>query len=322
MSSKPKVFITRQIPTVGLDKLRDACQLDIWPDDLPPSHDALLERVKGCAGLLTLVTDPIDAAVMDAGLPDLKIISQMAVGYDNIDLKAAQERGIPVGNTPGVLTDATADLTFALLLAAARRLPESIDYVKAGQWQTWGPLTLLGHDLHRSTLGIIGLGRIGQAVARRAQGFGMRIIVHSPSATAEKAEALGVELASLEDLLKQSDFVSLHVPFNDKTRHLINAAALHQMKNDAVLINTARGGVVDQAALVAALEAGEIGGAALDVTDPEPLPADHPLVGLPNVIVLPHIGSAGRHTRDLMASIAADNLLAGLRGDPLPHEVT
>jgi glyoxylate reductase len=259
---------------------------------------------------------------MDAAGSQLKVISQMAVGYDNIDIPAAKERGIPVGNTPGVLTDATADLTMALLLASARRIVEGVHYIKDGKWQTWEPMGLLGADLRDATLGIIGLGRIGKAVAQRCAGFRMRILAHSPSTSQEDAAEVGATLVDLDTLLRESDFVSIHAPLKDSTRHLIDTFALKKMKPSAILINTSRGGLVDQTALYAALTDGEISGAALDVTDPEPLPLDEPLLTLPNVLIVPHIGSASHHTRDLMASMAADNLLAGLRGDPLPNAVT
>jgi glyoxylate reductase len=282
----------------------------------------LTEKVRGVDGLLCLLTEKIDGPLMDAAGSQLKVISQMAVGYDNIDIPAAKERGIPVGNTPGVLTDATADLTMALLLASARRIVEGVHYIKDGKWQTWEPMGLLGADLRDATLGIIGLGRIGKAVAQRCAGFRMRILAHSPSTSQEDAAEVGATLVDLDTLLRESDFVSIHAPLKDSTRHLIDTFALKKMKPSAILINTSRGGLVDQTALYAALTDGEISGAALDVTDPEPLPLDEPLLTLPNVLIVPHIGSASRHTRDLMASMAADNLLAGLHGDPLPNAVT
>lgn len=319
---KPRVFVSRVIPAAGLDRIREQCDVDVWPEQMPPPYEVLLERVKGVDGLLCLLTDRIDANLMDAAGPQLKVISQLAVGYDNIDLAAAAERGIPVGHTPGVLTEATADLAFALLLAAARRIVEGVNYIKAGEWKTWEPETLLGADLTGATLGIIGLGRIGRAMIRRASGFDMRLIAHDPSASSEAAAALGVSLVSLDTLLVESDFVSVHTPLTDATRHLINAEALRRMKRTAILINTARGPIVDQQALYAALKEGQIAHAALDVTDPEPIPADDPLLTLPNITIVPHIGSASVRTRNRMAEIAAENLLAGLRGDSLPHQVS
>ena len=255
-------------------------------------------------GVFTLLTDPVDEAVL-ARAPRLKVVSNMAVGVDNIDVEACTRRGIPVGHTPGVLTDATADLTMALLLAAARRLTEAVADAQAGRWSTWSPTGWLGADLRGAKLGIVGHGKIGRAVEQRARGFGMTVL------------APGRDPAELDRVLRQADFLSLHVPLTPQTRGLIDADALHRMKPTAILVNTSRGPVVDQDALVAALRAGEIGGAALDVTVPEPLPADHPLHAL--AIVTPHIGSATTGTRRKMAELAAENLLAGLRGDPLPH---
>lgn len=318
---QPKVFVSRIIPDAGLDRVRVACEADIWPEDMPPAYDILCEQVRGVDGLLCTLNDRIDGQLMDAAGSQLKVISQMAVGYDNIDVAAAKARGIQIGNTPGVLTDATADLAFALLLAAARRLTEGVEYIKSGQWKTWQPKALLGGDLTGATLGIIGLGRIGKAVARRAAGFDMQILAHSPSCNLEEAVKVGATLTDLETVLRESDYVSLHVPLNAKTRGLINRETLALMKPTAVLVNTTRGPVVDQQALYEALTKGVIGGAALDVTDPEPLPADHPLLDLPNVIIVPHIGSATHRTRDKMATMAADNLIAGVMGQPLPNPV-
>lgn len=315
--SKPKVFVSRIIPAAGLDKIKAECEVDLWTEQMPPPYEVLTERVKGVDGLLCLLTDRIDGALMEAAGPQLKVISQMAVGYDNIDIAAATERGIPVGNTPGVLTEATADLTFALLLAAARRIVEGVNYIKAGEWKTWEPETLLGADLTGATLGIVGWGRIGQAVAKRASGFDMRIIAHSRSPISED----GVKQVDFDTLLAKSDFVSLHTPLTPETRHLINREALRKMKHTAILINTARGPIVDQEALYDALTDGTIAYAALDVTDPEPMQPDHPLLSLPNATIVPHIGSASVQTRNRMAEIAADNLLAGLSGKPLRHQV-
>ncbi len=316
--SQPVVYITRRIPEEGLALIREACQVRLWEDELPPPRDVLLHEVPACDGLLCLLTDPIDAEVIAAGAR-LRVISQMAVGVDNIDLRAATARGIPVGHTPGVLTEATADFTFALLMAAARRIPEGVDYVRAGKWRTWEPMGLLGVDIWGATLGIIGMGRIGTAVARRARGFAMHILYYDPTRRPELEAELGVEYAELEDLLARSDFVTLHCPLTLGTRHLINEAALRRMKPTAILINAARGPVVDTRALVQALSEGWIRAAALDVTDPEPLPPDHPLLSLPNCIVVPHIARATLSTRTRMARMAAENLLAGLRGERLPY---
>jgi lactate dehydrogenase-like 2-hydroxyacid dehydrogenase len=319
---RPRVFVSRIIPSEGLDRVREACDVDLWEDELPPPRDELLRRVAGCDGVLTLLTDRVDDEFLDAAGPRLKVVSNYAVGFDNIDVAACARRGIPVGNTPGVLTDTTADLAWALLMAAARRLPEGDRYVRAGYWKTWGPLLLLGPDVHGATIGIVGFGRIGQAVARRAQGFGMEILYHDlqplpPSVT----DPLGATYLPLEELLPRSDFVSLHVNLSPVTRHLINAETLAMMRPTAVLVNTSRGPVVDQAALAAALRDGVIWAAALDVTDPEPIPMDDPLVGLDNCLIVPHIASASRATRGRMASMAAANLIAGVRGDRLPTEV-
>jgi len=245
---------------------------------------------------------------------NLKVISNMAVGVDNVDIAAATRRNLPVGNTPGVLTDATADQTFALLLAAARRVVEGEKFVRSGKWVTWGPRLLLGADLAGATLGLIGFGRIGQAVAKRAQGFDLHVIYHDPTAQ----PAFGALAVELEALLHESDFVSLHVPLTTETRHLVNAEFLSKMKPTSILINTSRGGVVDQPALFKALKEKQIFAAALDVTDPEPLPVDSPLLELDNCLIVPHLGSASKHTRDMMSYLAAQNLIAGLKGERLP----
>jgi glyoxylate reductase len=257
--------------------------------------------------LLSLLSDRIDATLI-AGAPKLRAVANYAVGYDNIDLQAAADRGIAVGNTPDVLTDATADLAFALLLAAARKIPEAVGSVRQGDWLTWEPARYLGAEVHGATLGIVGFGRIGQAMAKRARGFEMEVLHTGDTA--------------LPSLLERSNYVSLHLPLNAETRHLIDADALTRMKPSAILVNTARGEIVDLDALARALTTGQIAGAALDVTDPEPLPPDHPLLKAPNVIVTPHIGSATRATRERMADIAVDNLLAALDGRAMPHPVT
>jgi len=323
VSGKPRVLVTRRIPDEGLDPIAAACELDLWADELPPPRDELLRRVAGCDGVLTLLTDKVDDGFLDAAGPGLRVVSNYAVGFDNIDVAACAARGVAVGNTPGVLTETTADLAWALLMAAARRLPEGDRYVRDGRWKTWGPLLLLGPDVHGSTIGIVGFGRIGQALARRAQGFGMRILYHDVNELPDDVtRPFGASYRSLEGLLEESDFVSLHVNLSPVTRHLINATSLRWMKPTAVLVNTSRGPVVDQAALAAALRDGTIWAAALDVTDPEPIPMDDPLVGLDNCLIVPHIASASRTTRGKMAAMAAANLLAGVRGEPLPTPVT
>lgn len=317
MPAKPRVYISRIIPEKPLKMIEAVCDVYIHDADTPPSRPQLLDELAQADGLISMLTESIDKEAFDAA-PKLKVISNYAVGYDNIDINAATERNIPVGNTPGVLTETTADQTFALLLASARRLVEGVNYVRENQWQTWNPIQLLGCDIHGATLGIIGLGRIGYAVAKRAKGFGMNILYQGGSniAFAEKVDARKV---SLEQLLRDSDFVSIHTPLTKKTRGMIGAEELALMKETAILINTARGAIVDTDALVEALKNGKISAAALDVTEPEPIAADHPLVTMANCIVVPHLGSATWQTRERMGIIAAENLLAGLAGEPLPH---
>ena len=321
-ASRPRVFVSRIIPDEGLDAIRALCDLDLWEDPLPPPRDELLRRVAGVDGALTLLTDRVDDEFLDAAGSSLKVVSNYAVGFDNIDVAACARRGIPVGNTPGVLTETTADLAWALLMAAARRLPEGDRYVRAGSWKTWGPMLLMGPDVHGATIGIVGFGRIGQALARRAQGFGMEILYHDQvELPASVTEPFGATFLPLEELLARSDFVSLHVNLSPATKHLINAESLSWMKPTAVLVNTSRGPVVDQAALADALERDVIWAAALDVTDPEPIPMDDRLVGRDDCLIVPHIASASRATRGKMAAMAAANLLAGVRGEPLPTQV-
>jgi glyoxylate reductase len=318
--SAPRVYVTRIIPEGGLRLVREACDAEIWEGETPPPRKVLLEKVRGVDGLLSLLTDRIDAELMDAAGPQLKVISNYAVGYNNIDVEAATARGIAVGNTPGVLTDTTADMAFTLLMAAARRVVEGADYVRAGKWRTWGPTLLLGRDIHHATLGIIGFGRIGRTVAKRAQGFEMEVLFYDPLVSADDAEAqeLGATSVDLDTLLARSDFVTVHVPLMDETHHMIGTEALHKMRSTAILINTSRGPVVDPDALYQALKEGEIAYAALDVTEPEPINMDSPLLSLPNCVIVPHIASASIATRTRMAEIAAQNLIAGLRGEPLP----
>ncbi|HET9104829.1 MAG TPA: D-glycerate dehydrogenase [Solirubrobacteraceae bacterium] len=303
-----RCFVTRELPGTALDRLRDAHEVTVWDGDGPIPADRLRAGAAQAEGLLSMLTDPIDAELLDA-CPDLRAIANYAVGYDNIDLAAAAARGIAVGNTPDVLTGATADLAFALLLAAARGLPSAEAAVRAGRWRTWEPAGYLGREIHGATLGIIGMGRIGRAVAQRAAGFDMEVI-HT-----------GRDGLPLLQLLHRADFVSLHCPLTPETHHLIDAAALRAMKPTAILINTARGAIVDPQALREALVTGEIAGAALDVTEPEPLPVDDPLLTAPNLIVVPHIGSATTQTRARMADLAVENLLAALAGAPMPHPV-
>ena len=302
-----RVFVSRTLPFDALDRLRAEHEVDVWDHETPPPPDDLRAHATRADALLTTITERVDADLFDAA-PSVRAVANLAVGTDNIDLEEAAERGIPVGNTPDVLTDATADIAFALLLAVARRLAEGEREVREGRWPPWHPGHMLGGDISGMTLGIVGWGRIGQAMARRGEGFGMEIVHSSRSS--------GVPL---DELLDRADYVSLHTPLTPETRHLIGADELRRMKSTAYLINTARGGVLDQAALREALVAGEIAGAGLDVTDPEPLPADDPLLEAPNLLVLPHVGSATTRTRSRMADIAVDNLLAALAGREMPH---
>src|ERR671910_1842773 len=314
------VAVTRKIPDAGLEPLREATKVELWDQELPPSPEELDALLEGCVGAITLLTDRIDGGVLDRHT-QLRVVSNFAVGYDNIDVPAASERGVLVCNTPDVLTNATADHTWALLLAAARRIPESIAYVREGKWKTWGPRLLLGREVSEATIGIVGLGRIGKEVAKRARGFNMRVLAFDPFEDADFAREHDVTYVPLEQLLADSDFVTLHVALTDETHHLIAAAELGRMKRTAILVNASRGPVVDTDALVAALRSGSIHGAALDVTDPEPLPPDHPLVEMTNCVVVPHTASATVQTRDLMAELAARNLLAGLKGERPPAAV-
>jgi len=309
-------LVTREIPAIGLDLLRSTCETRVWPEDTPPTREALLDEVRGVDGILSLITDRIDAEIMDAAGPQLRVVSNLAVGVDNVDLVEATRRGIPVGNTPGVLTETTADLTWALLMGAARRIGEGERFVHEGRWRTWDPMFLLGRDVYGATLGIVGFGRIGQAVARRAYGFGMNVLYTNRGLIRDAAPARAVDLPTL---LAESDFVTLHVPLTADTYHLIDAAALSLMKPTAILINAARGGVVDPSALYEALHQGRLAGAALDVTEPEPITSSDPLLSLPNCLIVPHLGSASVATRSRMAEMAAQNALAGLRGERLPN---
>ena len=315
--AKPKVFVARLIPDEGLAMLRDLVDMKVWQDELPPPRRVLLDEARQSDGLISLLTDKVDAELMDLN-PRLKVISNYAVGYDNIDIPAATARGIPIGNTPGVLTDTTADLAFTLMMAVARRLQESIDFVRAGKWKTWGPMLLTGQDIHGATLGVVGFGRIGQGMAKRASGFGMRVLYYDVYRREDLEKSMGVIYADMDTLLRESDFVTLHTDLNDSTRHMMNAAAFAKMKKTAIVVNTARGPIIDPQALYDALKTGKIGGAALDVTEPEPIPLDSPLLALPNCLIVPHIASASVATRAKMAQMAAANLIAGLRGDKLP----
>ena len=316
--SKAKVFVTRVIPERGLQKILAATDATVWQDELPPPRATLLKMAHDCEGLVTLLTDKVDDELFDAA-PRLKVVANYAVGFDNIDVPAATRRGIPVTNTPGVLTNTTADLAFTLLVSSARRIAEGRDYARQGRWKTWGPMLLQGQDIFGATLGIAGIGRIGYAVAQRGKGFNMKILYYDAVRNEKAEQELGAQFVSKEELLRQSDFVSLHVPLTPETRHFIDAQALAMMKPTAVLVNTSRGPVVDSMALYEALKAKRIFAAGLDVTDPEPLPADHPLYTLDNALIVPHIASASFETRSRMAEMVADNLIAGLEGKLPPN---
>jgi glyoxylate/hydroxypyruvate reductase len=317
----PKVVVTRRVPEEAIQRLQESCDLQYWDSEDPIPRQTLLEWVQGCDGIYLLLTEKVNDELLDAAGPQLKVVSTMSVGYDHIDVPACVRRNVAVGHTPDVLTKTTAELTVALLMATARRLSEGIDAVRNGEWSTWQPMWLTGQDLHDSTVGIMGLGRIGAAVAHMLSGFDCKLIYFDPYPNPKLAESLGVEYVSWEDLLSRSDFITTHTPLTNETRHLFNADAFRRMKKTAIFVNTSRGGIVDQDALYNALVNGEILAAGLDVTTPEPLPADHPLVSLKNCVILPHIASASVATRHKMAVLAAENVLAGLTGTPLPSAV-
>jgi len=312
-----KVFVTHQLPGDRICELAELCDLNVWmgPGLLPP--EALREELSSCQGLLCLLTDRLDRDLIGA-MQKLEFVSSMSVGVDHVELSALTERGIPVGNTPGVLVETTADAAFSLLLAAARRISEADRFVRGGHWRAenaWSPEFFTGKDVSGATLGIVGLGAIGQAVARRAAGFGMEVLAWSRNAKS----VAGVASVSLDELLLRSDFVSVHTALTDDTRNLMNADRIATMKPGAVLVNTARGGIVDEHALAEALRSGHLYAAGIDVFEREPVPVDNPLLTLPNVVLAPHIGSATTLTRAQMADLAVDNLLAALKGERMPH---
>lgn len=324
MKSKPLVFVTREIAEDALRSLRRHACVEVWQHQMPPPYPELRRRAHDAHAILTMVTDRIDAELI-AAAPLLRVVSNHAVGVDNIDVAAATRAGIVVGNTPGVLTETTADLAFALMMAAARRVAEGDRLVRAGKWKTWGPKLLLGQDVFGATLGIIGWGKIGRAMGRRAAGFGMRVMYAQPAGRRRRGggEALedvpGARRVTLERLLRDSDFISLHVPLTPHTRHMLGAREFAAMKPGAIVVNTARGAAIDQRALYHALKRGHLGGAGLDVTDPEPLPSGDPILELDNVVITPHIGSASVRTRAKMASIAAENIIEVLQGRTAPY---
>lgn len=314
----PLVLVTHTLPEGWLSSLDGHCRMIVGPVDAIRFAPELLENLPEAVGIFTLLSIPVNETILSQA-PNLRVVSNMAVGFDNIDLAACTRRGIPVGNTPGVLTEGTADLTFALLLAAARRLLEASQDAREGRWTTWSPAGWLGADLRGASLGIIGMGKIGKAVARRATAFGMDIFFTDAIPCLEIENDLGATCLPLDDLLARCDFISLHTPLSTQTRGMIDEKALRRMKPTAILINTARGPIIDMQALARALREGWIRAAALDVTDPEPLPRDHPLFSLPNCLITPHIGSATWNTRRRMAELACQNLLAGLQGRHLVH---
>ena len=315
-----KIYVTRPLPEEALSLLRRCGEMSLWEKDEVIPRDILLREAQETEALLCMVTEQIDEELL-AHAPRLRIVANMAVGYDNVDVPALTRRGILLTNTPGVLTETTADLTFALILAIARRVAEAERFVRAGHWRSWGPLFFVGHDVHHATVGIIGLGRIGMEVAKRARGFDMRILYTSHTRKREVEEALGCIPVDLTTLLHESDFVTVHVPLTSETRHLLSTPQFKQMKRTAFLINVARGPIVDQLGLYAALRDGLIAGAALDVTDPEPIPLADPLLSLNNCLILPHIGSASIATRTRMATLAAENIVAFLAGRRPPTPV-
>ncbi|OES46091.1 2-hydroxyacid dehydrogenase [Domibacillus iocasae] len=319
--NKRKIVVTRKIPEQALERLKAHGEIYMWDyEELPMPYEILSEEIKDAAGLYTNVGDRIDKALLDQA-PNLKAISTMAVGFDNINVKEAVRRGIAVGHTPGILTETTADLTFALLMAAARRVVEGSDYVRQGRWKSWGPMLLTGQDIYGATIGIIGMGRIGEGVARRAAGFNMNILYHNRNRRPEMEENLNASYCSLDELLTRSDFVVLLAPGSAETGYIMGEKQFKRMKRSAVFINSSRGTNVDETALFEALKSKEIWAAGLDVFEEEPVSTSHPLLTLPNVTVLPHIGSASVATRTKMALIAAENLIAGIENKELPFEV-
>ncbi len=311
------IVVPQYLHEPGLGMVHAAARVTYWPEDSPMPRERLLEAVKDADGILSHPASRFDREILDHA-PRLRVISNIAVGYDNVDVAACTERGIAVCNTPGVLTDATADATLALMLATCRRVVEADRFTRSGQWRYWTPLLMVGQDLTEATLGIVGLGRIGLEVARRARGFRMRILYHNRHRRPDAESELGATYVDLPTLLAESDVVSLHVPATPETRHLIGAAELARMKPTAYLINAARGSIVDQEALVHALREHRIAGAGLDVYDPEPIPPNHPLLALENCVLMPHVGAATLRTRQRMSELAARNVLAVLRGEPPP----
>ncbi|WP_246942860.1 2-hydroxyacid dehydrogenase [Bacillus pinisoli] len=312
---KPSIYVTRKIPDTALQLLKEHFLVEMWEEEeTPVPREVLIEKIQTVDGLYCLLTEQVDQGLLELA-PNLKVISNMAVGYNNIDIKAASNKGIMVTNTPGVLTESTADLTFALLMATARRIPEASEFLRQGQWKSWAPMMLTGQDIFGATIGIVGMGRIGEAVAKRARGFNMEILYYNRSRKMEKEAELGISYVELNELLQRSDFVVILTPYTNETKNLISKEELLLMKDTAILINVARGGIVNEAELYEALVQKKIWAAGLDVFEQEPLPMDHPLLTLPNVVTLPHIGSASIKTRIKMAELAAQNLIHALTKD-------
>ena len=316
--AKPKVVVSRKPPGAALERVFAECDVWMWEEDSTMPRELLLEKVRDAEGLYVMMLDQVNEELLDAA-PSLKVVSTMAVGVDNIDLAACTERGIPVGHTPFVVTEATADFAIALMLAASRRIFPSAEFVRARQWKEWSPTLMIANDVHGKTLGIVGMGRIGQAIARRARGFDMTLLYHSRSPKPDAERELGVSYRGLDDLLGESDIVILILPLTDETRHMIDDAALAKMKPSAYLINSARGPIVDPQALYRALSGETIRGAALDVTEPEPISPDDPLLTLDNCLIVPHISTSTWETRAMMTEVSVNNLLNGLKGEPLQH---
>lgn len=317
---RPQVYVTRRLPGGALELLAEHADVTVWHGELPPPRDELLSAAASSHGLVSLLTDRIDAELLEQA-PSLLVVSNMATGFDNVDVDAATRRNVLVTRTPGVLAGTTADFAFALLLAAARRVVEGDRATRRGRWKTWGPEVMLGYDVHGATLGIVGMGGIGREMAARARGFNMRVLYYSRTRRPELEQRYQMHFSDMETLLRESDFVSLHVPLSEQTRGMIGPRELRTMKPTAVLVNTARGPLVDERALYEALRDGVIAAAALDVTDPEPMGPDNPLLTLENVIVTPHIASASVATRSRMAMLAAENLVRALRGEMPEHAV-
>ncbi len=316
---KPRIFMTRAIAPAAIERLSAQTDLEVWPHEAPPPYEILIDRVQNATGIVSLLTDRIDAGLIAAAGPDFRVIAQMAVGFDNIDVAAATARGIPVGHTPGVLTETTADFAWTLLMAAARRVVEAHNEVQQSIWRPWGPDVLTGQDIFGATLGLVGFGRIGQAMAKRAQGFDMPILYHDLQRFPEAEKSLGAQFVSLEELLERADFVSLHTFMSPQNKFMMGKSQFGQMKPNAIFINTARGGLVDPDALLWAVRERKIAGAGLDVFETEPIPEGHPLLNEPSVIITPHIASASKNTRARMALMAAENIIAAIEGKRIPY---